>query len=171
MTDRESRCPRAWGTAQECKGQARRRAMTLAASGLALALAGVVELSAQPAHAAATDGRIKLTAKSADVGVGWTWGNGVLHWRGRNYPFTVKGLNIAAVGYSTVTAHGEVHNLKHLHDFDGTYASSTGSATVGQGVEGQALINSNGVQIVMSGRTKGARLSGSVDGIQMTLVR
>ena len=141
-----------------------------AARGLALA-AGIVALglASQQARAAATDGTITLTAKSADVGVGWTWGNGVLHWHGHNYPFSVKGLNIAAVGYSSVTAHGVVHNLKHLHDFDGTYAASTGEATVDRGIQGQALVNSNGVQIEISGATKGARLSGAVNGIQLTL--
>ena len=128
-------------------------------------------LAAQPAMAAATNGTITLRAKSADVGVGWTWGNGTLHWHGHNYPFTVKGLNVAAVGYSTVDAHGVVHNLKDLHDFDGTYASSTGSVTVNKGIEGQALVNGNGVQIDLSGATRGARLSGSVDGIELKLVR
>ena len=141
-----------------------------AARGLALA-GGVVALGLAPqqARAAATDGTITLTAKAADVGVGYTWGNGVLHWRGHTYPFSVKGLDIAAVGYSSVTAHGVVHNLKHLHDFDGTYAASTGEATVNSGIQGQALVNGNGVRGAISGATKGARLSGAVNGIQLTL--
>ncbi len=121
--------------------------------------------------AAATDGTITIHAKSADLGVGWNWGNGVLHWHGHNYPFTIKGLEVAAVGYSAVDAHGVVHNLKNLHEFDGTYAASTGEATVNRGVEGEALVNGNGVQIDVSGTTKGARLSGSADGIELRLVR
>ena len=148
----------------------RRSLASVVGCSFALGVAAV-SLSAQPATAAATDATITFHAKSADVGVGWTWGNGYLHWHGHNYPFTVKGLNVAAVGYSTVDAHGVVHNLKNLHDFDGTYASSTGSVTVNKGVEGEALVNSNGVQIDISGATKGARLSGSVDGIQVKLVR
>lgn len=148
----------------------RRSFARLAGCGLAVAVTAA-GLPAWRAQAAATDGTITLRAKSADVGVGWTWGNGILHWRGHNYPFTVKGLNVAAVGYSTVEAHGVVHNLKHLHDFDGTYASSTGSVTVDRGIEGEALINGNGVQIDISGETKGARLSGSVDGIELRLVK
>ena len=148
----------------------RRSLVSLAGLGFALGFAAV-SFSAQPAMAAGTDGTITLRAKCADVGVGWTWGNGVLHWRGHNYPFTVKGLNVAAVGYSTVDAHGVVHNLQHLHDFDGTYASSTGSVTVNKGIEGEALVNGNGVQIDISGTTKGARLSGSVDGIELKLTR
>jgi hypothetical protein len=141
-----------------------------AACGLVLATSvAALGLASQPARAAATDGTITITAKSADVGVGWTWGNGVLRWHGHRYPFSVKGLDVAAVGYSRVTAHGVVHNLKTLRDFDGTYAASTGEATVNKGIQGQALINSNNVQIEISGATKGARLSGAVNGIQLTL--
>ena len=121
------------------------------------------------AFAASTDGTITIHAKSADVGVGWTWGDGTLHWRGHNYPFTIKGLDVAAVGYSSVTAHGTVRNLKNLHDFDGTYAASEGEATANRGIEGVALINANGVRIGINGATKGARLSGSANGLELTL--
>ena len=38
-----------------------------------------------------------------------------------------------------------------------------------KGVQGQALANSNGVEIEINGTTRGAKLSGSVDGIQLTL--
>lgn len=148
----------------------RRSLASLAGCGLALGIAAI-GLSAQPSMAAAADGTITIHAKSADLGVGWSWGNGILHWHGHSYPFTVKGLNVAAVGYSAVDAHGVVRNLSRLHDFDGTYAASTGEATVNRGVEGQALVNGNGVQIDISGTTKGARLSGSVDGIQLRLTR
>lgn len=141
------------------------RSILLAASLLGAATFVV----ASPIDAASTDGTITLAAKSAAVGVGWTWGSGALHWNGHTYSFSVKGLNIAAVGYSKVVSHGVVHNLKHLHDFDGTYGSSTGAATLGKGIEGQALINTNGVEILINGTTKGAALSGSVDGIQLAL--
>ncbi len=136
---------------------------------VAAAFLAVAALPVAQATAAATDGTITFRAKSADVGVGWTWGDGTLHWRGHSYPFTVKGLNVAAVGYSSVVAHGTVRNLKNLHDFDGTYAASTGEATVGKGLAGEGLINGNGVRIAINGSTKGARLSGSADGIELTL--
>ncbi len=144
---------------------ARRRLLGVAFLGLS----AVTALPAIAATSSATDGTITLRAKSADVGIGWTWGDGTLHWRGHSYPFTVKGLNVAAVGYSSVVAHGKVQNLKNLHDFDGTYAASTGEATVGRGIAGQALINGNGVRIAINGATKGARLSGSANGLELTL--
>lgn len=130
---------------------------------------GVAILAEAPAQAASTDGTITLSATSAAVGVGYTWGSGVLHWHGHAYTLSVKGLNVAAVGYSKVVSHGVVRHLKNLHDFDGTYGSSTGEATLVKGVQGQALANSNGVEIEINGTTRGAKLSGSVDGIQLTL--
>ena len=136
---------------------------------LGAAFLAISALPVAQATAATTDGTITFRAKSADVGVGWTWGDGTLHWRGHTYPFTVKGLNVAAVGYSSVVAHGTVRNLKNLHDFDGTYAASTGEATAGKGLAGEGLINGNGVRIAINGSTKGARLSGSADGIELTL--
>lgn len=141
------------------------RAFLLAAS----LFSGAALLAQAPAQAATTDGTITLTATSAAVGVGFTWGRGVLHWHGHNYTFSVNGLNVAAVGYSKVVAHGQVHHLAHLHDFDGTYGSSTGEATLVNGIEGQALANTNGVEIEIKGTTRGAKLSGSVDGIQLKL--
>lgn len=132
-------------------------------------LGGAAFVTQASTEAASTSGTVTLTATSAAVGVGYTWGNGSLRWNGHTYGFTVKGLNVAAVGYSKVVAHGVVRHLNHLHDFDGTYGSSTGEATLGNGIQGQALANTNGVEILVNGVTRGAKLSGSVDGIQLTL--
>ena len=114
-------------------------------------------------------GTITLTARSAAIGVGFTTGQGTLRYGGRSYPFTVEGINIAAVGFARITAHGPGVTRTRLQDFSGTYAASTGQATVGRGVVGQILQNGNGVQIRLDGSTRGADLQGSVDGMRLTL--
>jgi len=140
----------------------------------ALATSGAA-LAPQPARArdpgtnGPVVGHVTIVAKAADVGVGWTWGDGVLRYHGHSYHFSVKGVDVAAVGYSKVVGHGRVYNLKHLHDFDGTYAAANGEATVGQGIGGRVLINGNGVQIRLDDVTKGARLAGAAQGIELTL--
>ena len=143
-----------------------------------LALAALLASSfALPAFAAAGDpgrrgpasGTIDLSAKGAAVGVGYTWGDGVLHYRGKNYPFSVNGVTVADVGFSRIRGHGRVYNLKTPQDFSGTYAAATGEATVGNGLSGQILRNANGVEIRVDNVTRGARLQGSADGIQLTL--
>ena len=134
-------------------------------------VAGFVALaaSASAAVAAPVDAKIVITAKAAAVGVGYTWGNGVLKYHGHSYSFTVKGVTVADLGYATITSTGRVYHLKKIADFSGNYAAATGEATLGKGLGGQVLQNGNGVQISLDETTKGARLSASADGIQLTI--
>jgi hypothetical protein len=125
--------------------------------------------AADPGAPGRIDATVTIRAHSAAVGVGYTWGDGVLRFHGHSYPFSVKGIDVAAVGYSTVVGHGRVYNLHRISDFSGTYAASTGEATAGRGLGGQVLINSAGVQLRIDDVTRGAKLSGSADGIQLAL--
>ncbi len=126
-------------------------------------------LAADPGIKGPPSATVTIYAKSANVGVGWSWGDGVLHYGHHSYHFSISGLNVAAVGYSTITGHGRVYNLKHLHDFDGTYYQSHGEATLGSGIGGSLYVNGNGVQIRVNDVTKGAQLAGSASGIQFKL--
>ncbi|WP_428391734.1 hypothetical protein [Lichenicoccus sp.] len=146
------------------------RMATFAAS-LALCSAPVfaVSAAAKTDGPGPIDGHVVITAQAADVGVGFTWGSGILKYHGHTYHFSVKGVDVAAVGYSKVVGHGRVYNLHHLHDFDGTYAAANGEATVGQGIGGRYLKNGAGVGIRIDDVTHGARLSGAAQGIQLEL--
>jgi len=114
-------------------------------------------------------GHITLSAHSADVGIGYTWGDGTLNYGHHTYHFKVSGGNIAAVGYSTLKAEGPVYNLKHLHDFDGSYGALAGEATLDKGLGGAILSNSNGVRIKIETATQGARLAAGAQGLTFTL--
>lgn len=114
-------------------------------------------------------GHVTLSARSADVGVGYTWGDGTLTYGHRTYHFKVTGGNIAAVGYSALKAEGTVYNLKNLHDFDGSYGSLAGEATLNKGLGGAVLSNSNGVRIKIDSSTQGARLAAGAQGLTFTL--
>ena len=134
------------------------------------ALLALGMLTAAPVMAAdRPDGEVIMHAHAAAVGVGYTWGDGVLIYHGVEHHFSVRGLTVADLGFSDIRAHGRVFNLHHLHDFDGTYAALTGEATVGRGLGGQVLRNGNGVEINIDEVTKGARLSASADGIELRL--
>ncbi len=122
-----------------------------------------------PGASGPVSGTISMTAKGAAVGIGYTWGDGTLRYGGRTYRFTVNGVSIADVGFSTVRGTGRVYNLHRLQDFSGTYAAASGQATVVEGLGGQILKNGNGVEIRVDNVTKGARLQGSADGIKLTL--
>lgn len=144
---------------------------------LSLAIVAAAALAAMPAMAQRRDpgtsgpvsGTIFLSAQGAAAGVGYTWGDGVLRFHGRSYHFDVKGVTVADVGFARVQGRGRVYNLHNVADFSGTYGASTGEATLGNGIGGQYLRNGNGVEIRVDEVTKGARLAGSADGIQLTL--
>jgi hypothetical protein len=51
-------------------------------------------------------GTVSITATSVAAGVGVQWGEGILTFAGKQYPFSLQGLQIVGVGYSRVTAEG-----------------------------------------------------------------
>ena len=135
-----------------------------------LAAASPAFAQADPAAPGPVVGRVVISARAAAVGVGYTWGNGTLTYHGHRYRFTVKGVTVADVGFSRILGHGRVYNLHRLADFSGTYGAATGEATLGNGIGGQYLKNGQGVELRIDDVTRGARLSGSADGIQLELV-
>lgn len=145
-----------------------RRHWLLALFGLALSAAPAAAAT-DPGAPGPVDGTIIIHAHAAAVGVGYTWGDGVLRFGRRSYHFTIKGVTVADVGYANITGRGRVYNLHHLHDFDGTYGAATGEATLVNGIGGEFLKNGNGVEIRVDEITKGARLTGSADGIELRL--
>ncbi len=151
----------------------RRFALFAAVAALAAGAASAPPASAQarrdPGASGPVAGTIAINAQGAAAGIGYTWGDGTLHFGGRTYHFSVDGVTVADVGYSRVSGRGRVYNLKRLQDFSGTYAAATGEATAGSGLGGQVLRNGNGVEIRVDQITRGVRLQGSADGIKLTL--
>ena len=145
-------------------------------SGLSTAFAlGAVAVASLPSARAADGGpgpvvgTVTITAQAAALGVGYTWGNGVLRFRGHTYRFSVKGVTVADVGYAKVVGRGRVYKMSRLSQFSGTYGGATGEATLDKGIGGQFLTNANGVQLRIDQVSRGARLTGSADGVQLTL--
>src|SRR3981189_1390979 len=70
------------------------------------------------------DATLDLSGGSVAAGIGFSWGGGTLHYKGKDYPIKVSGMSLGKVGLSKATARGNVYNLKHLRDFDGNYTST-----------------------------------------------
>lgn len=115
------------------------------------------------------DATIHLSTGSVALGIGYTWGGGVLTYQGKEYPFSIDGLSIVDVGVSKAEANGTVYNLKRLEDFNGNYTGVTAGATVAGGGGATTIRNQNGVAIDMVGTTVGLKFKLSVDGVKMTL--
>jgi hypothetical protein len=114
-------------------------------------------------------GKVRIESKTIAVGVGVSWGEGVLEYRGKKYPFTLKGLNVADVGVSKVAAVGEVTNLKKVEDFAGTYVAGTAGAAVGGGAGATALQNEKEVRMTLTGTAQGVRFTAAGSGVEVAL--
>ena len=115
------------------------------------------------------DATLRLTAGSVAAGIGFTWGDGVLTYKGREYPFSIGGLSVVDVGIAQASASGSVYNLKNLEDFNGTYTGVTAGATVAGGAGAATIQNQNGVAINLVGTSQGLQFKRSLDGGKMTL--
>ncbi|GAN68102.1 hypothetical protein [Acetobacter orleanensis] len=116
-------------------------------------------------------GEVSFHTSSADLGVGYTWGHGVLTYGGRTYPFSVSGASAAAVGYSSGDSVGKVYNLQRIEDFPGTFWALSGEATVGRGVSGELMENDNGVRIRLDYTRDGARIAASPSRLTIRMLK
>jgi hypothetical protein len=58
------------------------------------------------------DATLTMSEGQVAVGIGYSWGKGVLTFEGKEYPFKVSGLSVVDVGISKATSAGKVFNLK-----------------------------------------------------------
>ena len=78
---------------------------------VAMLLGVVYAVGAQPKEPYPL-GEVTLESTQIAAGVGVTWGDGTLKFGGKEYKFTVRGLDAGAVGISKISAKGVVINLK-----------------------------------------------------------
>ncbi|MEE9549539.1 MAG: hypothetical protein V3W08_03965, partial [Candidatus Binatia bacterium] len=112
---------------------------------------------------------IEMEATSIAVGVGYTWGNGKLWFKEKEYTFMVSGLSLVGVGISTVKAMGGVLHLKDLADFSGNYMAFSASGALAKGGGGLTMQNGKGVVINMGTVQKGLKLNIGPSGLTIKL--
>ena len=135
---------------------------------MALALSGSA-FAAEKKTEKKPDATLKLTEGQVGLGIGWSWGKGVLTFKGKEYPFKVAGLSVGDVGITKAEAEGKVYNLKKLEDFNGNFVSAAAEATVGLGAGATAMKNDKGVVIHLLPKTKGVNLKLAGEGVNFTL--
>ena len=136
----------------------------------ALMVVVVLVLGVVPAWAGEdTAGKVSIEAMSVGAGLGVTWGEGVLEYRGEKYPFTVTGFSIGDVGVSKLLAKGEVYNLKSIDDFVGVFAAAVAGGTLGGGGGAAAMKNQNGASMVWTSAHQGLSLSLAQAGLSVKL--
>ena len=142
-----------------------------AALGLAVAASFVLcVLSAHGDEKKTPDGTVEFSGGSVAAGIGYSWGNGTLTYKGKKYPITISGLSAgASAGATSVTASGSVYNLAKLADFDGNYTAVGTGATVGGGASVVTMKNQNGVVIDSVSTTQGLKLSIDAGGVKIKI--
>ena len=143
----------------------RRLSAWVAVGGMLALLAG----SALAQGAKKPDATVKLSEGSVAAGIGWSWGKGVLTYKGKTYPFKVEGLSVGEVGVTKAEATGNVFSLKNVEDFSGLYRAAGAGGTAVKGGEATALQNDKGVVIELKSATKGASLKLAVEGLKLAL--
>jgi len=136
---------------------------------LALTLVAVMAL-AIPFMAQAADkpdGTVYFKTHNVAVGVGVTWGDGTLTYKGKEYKFTIKGLSLLDLGMGDVEAKGNVYNLKKLADFEGGYSSAKAGAALGEGIAVEQLVNNAGVKMNLKAVQQAARLTLAPGGVEI----
>jgi hypothetical protein len=96
------------------------------------------------------DGSVEIEQVRVGVlAVGTSIGGGRLQFRGEEHRFSVRGIEFGSVGVSTLSARGEVFNLRRLEDFAGRYTERVVPRTQGapSGPETRFLRNQAGVEL------------------------
>ena len=114
-------------------------------------------------------GTVTIESKSVALGVGVSWGDGKLRYKGKTYSFSVKGLSVVDLGVSKVSAKGKVFHLDKAEDFSGTYAAAQAGAAVGGGMSAVALKNQNGVVMELTSTQTGVKFTLAGEGIEVKL--
>jgi lipid-binding SYLF domain-containing protein len=130
-------------------------------------LAGAIGFST-PSRAETGQVVVVFTKGGFVIGVGG--GEGVLSFRGKNYPFTVSGMSVGfTIGASTTKFVGRAINLRGPGSIEGTYGTMGAGGAVAAGAGGVQLQNANGVILQLSGPKVGAEVSAAVGGVTIRL--
>ena len=137
----------------------------IALSALVLCVMGTVS----QAEEVVPSGTVSIETKAVALGVGFSWGEGVLTFQGKEYPFKIKGLSVIDIGVSSVSAQGNVYHLTKVEDFIGTFSASEAGIAVGGGAGAQAMKNQNGVVMEVTSKKAGIQLKLAPEGIKVEM--
>src|SRR5262247_2679253 len=128
-----------------------------------------VATTAVAAEKATPSEKVSLSTTSIAAGVGVSWGDGTLTFKGKTYPFSIDGLSLVNWGISKANATGDVYNLTDVAKFAGTYVAAEAGLTLAGGMGGMILRNQDGVLMRIRATSRGARLQLGTSGLIIKL--
>jgi hypothetical protein len=137
----------------------------------AAVVAGVLAvLAVAPALAKDTpSATLTLKGGAVAVGIGYSWGGGTLHFKGKDYPLKVDGLSVVDIGASKYTASGAVYHLTNVSDIEGVYAAASAGATVAGGASVSSMKNDKGVVVTLKSTRAGLQFTLAPKGVTIKL--
>jgi len=93
----------------------------------------------------------------------------MLTFAGHHYPFSLQGLHVLGLGYSQVTATGEVYGLQDVKEFEGVYVAATAGAAAGSGPASVVMQNPQDVVISLHVAQEGVQLTLAAGGVEIKL--
>lgn len=122
--------------------------------------------SDQPLH---LSGTVDIDQTRVSFLVSGNGGGGTLHYRGKDYPFTIGGLGVGGIGVTKLVATGSVYNLSDPAKFPGMYGEArTGYAAGDKGSGKLWLKNNDGVVLELKGKGKGIGLTLGADAVNIS---
>jgi hypothetical protein len=118
------------------------------------------------------DATVTITRRSFSEGIGLTWGEGLLTYRGMGYPFEFIARGRLREIDSRISAQelsGRVFNLKALDDFNGNYAVVEGTESTGAGATRATLRNEKSVVVSLVSTVEGRKFTLGREGMSIEL--
>ena len=144
-----------------------RRTLGILIAGSVLLLSNFSLVVAQVA-----DGTIKVTWRLVAQGVGLSWGEGVLTYKGRDYPFTFNATGLFRDVDTEIAAaelSGQVFDLKKPEDFGGKYQKVEAQTTESGSTSRATMKNQNGVVVNLMSTIEGRKFNLAREGMDIEL--
>ena len=125
--------------------------------------------NAVAAEKATPSGKLTMESKSIAAGIGITWGDGKLNFKGKDYPFSIDGLTLVDFGISKASAAGDVYNLTDPAKLAGNYVAAEAGIALAGGVGGMVLRNADGVVLHIRSVSQGAKLQLGTSGLTIKM--
>jgi len=118
------------------------------------------------------DGTIKVTSRRVAQGVGLSWGEGVLTYKGRDYPFTFQATGLFRDVDTKIAAaelSGQVFDLKKPEDFGGNYQKVEAQTSESGSASRATMKNQNGVVVNLMSTVEGRKFNLAREGMEIEL--
>jgi hypothetical protein len=135
-----------------------------------IAWAAIVLLAGSSLPVDAGTGTLRISFAKAGLFVGAGTATGTLHFHGRTYPLSIRGVSVGTIGVALTRLTGHAYNLRHGADIVGSYSAVSASIAVVGGAKVARLRHSNGVvYLQLEGPQAGLELSTAAAGMTISL--